>query len=141
MSEPATIKGRPDLFGPNRGKFGVTKAKRHPAYCYSNQNGQLLHKVAELELHWWEVTPGGGSLRRLTRPVGIIRTVCNQSFFYTKDRKGKEKSTLCELPKPDAVLCGRCHGTGPVFGKRGETLSVTKHEAKSRLGCIAEVTE
>lgn len=127
------IQGRPDFTDRN---FGVTRAKRHAKYVYSNLNGLLLHKIAHVQLRWYDA--GGDHLIRRETPHASITTICGQTFFGGKTRRGgKVRATMCELPKPDAVLCGRCHGEGPVFGK-DSTPGVTKQEAKTRLGCVVQ---
>jgi len=124
------IKGRPDF---ENHKFGVTRAKRHPKYVYSNIFGCLVHEITYVEFRWYNVGSGGSSLVRRAHPRISITTNCGQVFFYWS-QNGRPKSTMCELPNPDAVLCGRCQGKGPVFGKRGSG-DVTKSAAKVRLGC------
>jgi hypothetical protein len=133
--QPNIVEGRPDFVDR---KFGVTVAKRHAKYVYSNLNGLLLHKVNKVELHWYDARMD--HLVRRDVPHVSITTVCGQMFFGSSSRGGKalRRSTMCELPKPDAVLCGRCHGETPPFGKDGKP-PCTKGEAKVRLGCITEV--
>ena len=143
MSEPneATtdiiIKGRPDM---EDRQFGKTRAKRHPKYVYGTASGLLMHEVAYVELHWYDFGPGGHSLIRRDSPRITITTCCGQLFhaqprhWNRPNRDGKPRATICDVPNPDAVLCGRCRGEGPVFGKNG-TGNVTKREAKDRLGC------
>jgi hypothetical protein len=127
----AIVEGRPDF---ENHKFGVTRAKRHPKYVYGNAQGLLMHEIAYVEFRWYEVGPGGHSLIRLAHPKISVTTRCGQVFFY-RCQNGKPKSTMCEMPNPGAVLCGRCQGKGPVFGKNGSG-GVTKSAAKVRLGCI-----
>lgn len=127
------IEGRPDFEDHN---FGVTRAKRHPKYVYGTAFGSLLHKVAYIQMRWW--SPDYGRLVRRKAPRLLISTICGQTFFVGAMKNGKPRSTMCELPKPDAVLCGRCHGEGPTFGKNSNA-GVTKREAKARLGCVIAI--
>ena len=124
------IQGRPDFQNP---KFGVTRAKRHPKYVYGNVFGCLVHEIAYVEFRWYDCGAGGSCLIRRDHPWITITTNCGQVFFY-RSQNGKPKSTMCEIPNTDAILCGRCQGKGPVFPKSGK-WDVTKSEAKIRLGC------
>lgn len=124
------IQGRPDF---HNSKFGVTHAKRHPKYVYGPSLGLLVHEIAHVELHWYTVANHGHDLKRLTSPRITITTNCGQNFF-AQPKNGKPRSVVCEMPKAEAVLCGRCQGKGPIFPKRSSWL-VEKQEAKSRLGC------
>ena len=125
----AVIHGRPDF---HDHRFGVTEAKKHPAYVFSIRGVScLVHTVLRVELHWWRVTRDGHALVKLKRPVMIATTKCQQSFRL----KGKVSRT-CHLPSPDALLCGRCHGEAATFGKHGAaTKAGTKRqEAHVKLG-------
>lgn len=122
------IHGRPD-FGDS--KFGHTRAKKVPKYAYSPRRGCLVHKVLRIEMRWWDVGGDGEYLIRRDSPRMTIFTSCGQMMFLSKGR-----STTCAIPEPNAVLCGRCHGEGPIFGKNSKH-KVTKREASARLGCIA----
>jgi len=136
VSQEITIEGRPDFH--NHG-FGLTKAKKHPKYVHSKQ-GMLMHLIADIDLSWWSAQ--FDHLVRRKKPRMIIRTVCGHTFFVTKGAyKGERKvSEMCNLPKPNAVLCGRCHGTGAIWGKN-KKAEITKQEARARLGCVIEGVE
>lgn len=126
---PIYIDGRPDFPGYNR--FGITQAKKFPKYVYSaNKMGLLIHKIVNVELHWWEPCDGGKRLVRRRKPSMIAHTVCGQSKFLKPG-----KAHTCEIPRPDAVLCGRCHGEAPTFG-RIVPPKVSKQYARNHLGCI-----
>jgi hypothetical protein len=132
--EPIYTVGRPDFPGWNR--FGITEAKTFPKYVYSaNKMGFLMHKIAKVELHWWEACDGGERLVRRDKPRMIAHTVCGDSRFLEPGR-----AHTCCLPKPDAVLCGRCHGRPATFRGRKEN-EVSKQFAKDHLGCFIEVWE
>lgn len=130
---PIIVEGRPDLpgFGGDA-RFGITRAKSHAKYVYgTSSNACLLHKIMHVEMHWY--TPGGcgDHLVRLSSPWMGATSMCGQFFSI-----GGTKAKTCELPRPDTVLCGRCHGEGPIFGKNQEH-KITRRQAKDRLGCIA----
>lgn len=133
MSGQLIIQGRPDFEDHD---FGVTRPKRHAQYVYSNQNGALIHKVSHVSLSWYQAQ--SDHLVRLTTPNMTIRTICGQQFFGSKNRGGKQRLTMCAIPKPDAVLCGKCHGEEATFGKHGNA-PCDKRAATARLGCITEV--
>lgn len=124
------IQGRPDF---ENHTFGVTRAKRHPKYVYGNVFGCLVHEIAYVEFRWYDVGPGGHSLIRRAHPKISITTRCQQVFLL-RNSNGRPRSTMCEIPNPDAVLCGRCQSKGPIFGKNGSG-NTTKSAAKVRLGC------
>jgi hypothetical protein len=132
--EPIYTEGRPDFPGWNR--FGITKAKSFPPYVYSaNKMGMLIHRVAAVEVHWWEPCDGGERLVRRHRPSMIAITVCGQHKFLKPGR-----AHACILPRPDAVLCGKCHGQAATF--RGhEEHEVSKQYARDHLGCMVEVRD
>jgi hypothetical protein len=134
------IEGRPDF--EDRG-FGKTYLKRFPPYVYSLLGGMLVHKVLNVEAQWYQAArskarPGGTCLERLASPRLTIHTVCGYSFYAGREFKRK-RSQSCAVPKPGAVLCGRCHGTGPVFGKGLAVRETRREDARSRIGCAAEV--
>lgn len=113
--------------------FGVTTAKRHPAYVYSiNKNAALMHKVREVTIHHYAYV-GMSKMGRLKQPAMIAQAVCGVSRALLPTR-----SRTCHVPLPGAVLCGRCHGEGPRFGKRGTLTKagVTRAEAHVKLGCL-----
>lgn len=127
------LNGRPDLptwGGPST--FGRTRAKRHPKYVFSNI-GRLVHVVQYVELTWWTVGRGGGHLVRL-EPRRTMVTMCGMHFIS----HGRHGATLCAIPKPEAVMCGRCHGKPPTFG-RGRERTVDPRVARQNLGCVVEV--
>jgi hypothetical protein len=131
MDEPIYTVGRPDFRGWNR--FGITRAKSFPPYVYSaNKMGMLIHKIAGVELHWWEPCDRGERLVRRRRPRMIALTVCGDSKFLEPGR-----AHTCVLPNPDAVLCGRCYGKPATFRGRKEH-EVTKQYARDHLGCIVK---
>lgn len=114
---------------------GRTFATKHPAYVFSiNANAGLMHKIANVELHWY--TPrGNGVVTRKARPKMIAHTVCGMNFFLRP-----EKTRTCEVPNPDAILCGRCHGEVPSFSKKhgGKHANTNRAEAHVKLGCIVK---
>ena len=128
--EDKIIRGRPDFGNPG---FGHTEAKKSPKYVYSPRQGMLVHKVAKTSMAWYRVGPPGDHLIRLDSPRIVYFTICGQMCF-----PGKARSVTCAVPDPNAVLCGRCHGEGPVFPKN-RPWKVTKREAHDRLGCVAYV--
>lgn len=130
MADQIIVKGRPDF---QDHKFGVTRALKHPTYVFGNGAGLLVHKILYVELQWYDVGPPGDHLVRRNDPKISIHTCCGQVFFYG-ERRGKQPSTMCEMPRPEAILCGRCHGEGPIFGK-GKEWRVSKKDAKNALGC------
>jgi hypothetical protein len=123
------VEGRPDF---SIRDFGVTIAKRHPPYVYS-PIGALIHKVALVRMHWYDAK--GDYLERLQHPKLIIVTICHQHFFPKKH--GKPWAVMCELPRPNACLCGPCHGQLPTWG-RDSNPTVTRDEARRLLGCVDE---
>lgn len=139
------ITGRPDF---RDHRFGETIAKRHAEYVYSKLGGQLAHKIRQVRLRWW--VSHWDRMLRLVTPHVLIDTVCGLTFTG-KNSDGKQRAAICVLPKEGAVLCGRCHGTGSVFGDKAGVvltygqlepnppLTVTRKEAKARIGCTVEV--
>lgn len=128
----AVIHGRPD-FAHGAG-YGVTEATKHPPYVFGVRSGScLVHKVLRVECHWLRVSNSGHDLIRLKRPVMIAITNCQYHFRLTVNT-----SRTCQVPKPDALLCGRCHGEGATFGKRGPARNsgLTRQEAGVKLGCV-----
>lgn len=127
----APIHGRPDFA---QRRFGVTIATKHPPFVFGIRGVScLVHKILRVDLHWWRVSRGGDALVKLKRPVMIAHTCCAQSF-----RLEDRISRTCMVPKPDALLCGRCHGEGATFPKRGpaKQSGLTRQEAHVKLGCI-----
>lgn len=124
---PVIVNGRPD-FG-NR-SFGLTYLKKFPPYVYGTAgNACLVHKVLRVECRWYD--PEYDHLVRRDTPRMSIVTMCQQSFYLSGG------SVSCMLPKSDAVLCGRCHGTGPNF-RRG-LWSHERLAARGKLGCVLSV--
>lgn len=118
----------------NESTFGVTDAKRHPAYVYSiNKNSCLMHKVVRVELHWYALVDGGSKMGRLKQPAAIAHTACGCYRVLTP-----QKSRTCHVPLPDSVLCGRCHGEPATFGKHGKgtQAGLKRAEAHVKLGCV-----
>lgn len=110
-----------------------TLAKRTPKYIYgASGNSCLIHKVREVRMRWWECGPGGFYLVRRQSPRMYAECMCGMSF-----RVEAGVSVTCDLPRPDAVLCGRCHGDGVNF-PRGKNPKIPRNLAKVRLGCIAK---
>jgi len=118
-------------------EHAVTYAKRIPKYVHGGKNAALLHRVLKVRMRWWGYGPWGAYLVRLQSPILIAECVCGMSF-----RIENTSAKVCESPKPDAVLCGRCHGRGRNFPRDSEH-EVPMSLAKVRLGCVAsgEVSE
>lgn len=115
-------------------EFGVTKARRHPAYVYAiNRNAALMHRVAEVRLHWHAYIHGGSTLARLKQPAMIAETVCGYAFPLDPKR-----TRTCAVPEPEALLCGRCHGEPATFGKHGAGTKsgIKRAQAHVKLGCV-----
>lgn len=109
-----------------------TLAKRIPSYIHgTSRNCSLLHKVIRVEMRWWECGPGGEYLVRLQSPRLFAHCACGMYF-----RMDNTSSKVCESPKPDAVLCGMCHGQGRNF-PHGKEHKIPQRLAKVRLGCVA----
>ena len=118
----------------NERTFGVTTTKRHPAYVYSiNRNACLMHKVRDVEIQWYALVDGGHRMGRLKQPAMIAHTVCGCSRALTPDR-----TRTCHVPKPDSVLCGRCHGEPATFGKHGKgtKAGLRRAAAHVKLACV-----
>ena len=114
--------------------FGVATTKRHPAYVYSvNKNACLMHKIANVEIHFYALIGSGSQMGRLKQPAMIAHTVCGVSRALVPER-----SRTCTVPFPDAVLCGRCHGEPATFGKHGKgtKAGMKKESARVKLGCV-----
>ena len=141
MSESElTIDGRPD-FG--NWSFGHTKAKKHPKYVYSiSHNSCLVHKVAEIEMGWYEVAAGGHKLVRRKNPRVYAYTVCGMTKFISGIKAASKPSVLCAMPTPDAILCGRCEGTVATFGRiNRKNIKLTRKQAHFMLGCLSSPKE
>jgi hypothetical protein len=128
------IRGRPDF---SDRRFGITEAKKYPPYVFGIRGVScLVHKVLCVELHWWRCGGSRGEfLVKLKRPVMIAQTNCQQHF-----RLDPDIARTCRVPNPDALLCGRCHGEGATFGKRGPSKKegLTRQEAHVKLGCVVQ---
>jgi hypothetical protein len=118
----------------NERTFGVSSARRHPAYVYSiSGNACLMHKVRDVQIQWYALIAGGRKLGRLKQPAMIAHTVCGMSKALVPER-----TRTCHVPKPDSVLCGVCHGEPPTFGKHGKATKarMSRRVAHVKLGCI-----
>jgi hypothetical protein len=117
--------------------FGVTRAKSHPPFVFGIRGVScLVHRVAYVDLHWWRIGgPGGSSLVKLKKPLAIATCVCAQHFRLESDI-----CRTCRLPDPKALLCGRCHGEIPPFGRHGAATKagITRQEAHVKLGCAVQ---
>ena len=122
-----------------RFKFpGVTKLTRFPPYVFGTAGtATLVHKVEHAEIHWSDID---GKIQN--KPLIVsAKTVCGYSFLIEHHRSKRKRAEFCVLPNPDAVLCGRCHGTGVTFKERNKGPNgITIREAHQRLGCISEGT-
>lgn len=122
-----------DRHSVNERTFGVTQARTHPEFVFGIRGVScLVHKVRHVTIHWYAFA-GMNHLGRLKRPCMIAETMCAQSF-----RLNPEIARTCEIPSPDALLCGRCLGQGPTFPKRGRAYKsqLTRQEAHIKLGCV-----
>jgi hypothetical protein len=134
------IHGRPDMEDRN---FGCTQAKRHPRYVYSTDaNGCLVHLVRAVNFRWYDIGGTCGEyLVRRNSPTVNITTKCGQLFHvvkhYGKKRRDGAGAMMCELPNPDAVLCGRCQGDAASFRKTKDAYK-ERQSAKLKLGCMVE---
>lgn len=125
------IEGRPD-FGDRA--FGKSEAKDFPPYIFSVRGGSaLVHRVSNVQLHWYRVSGRGERLVRVNRPLMIAHTVCSMSF-----RVQGSNSRMCMIPNPEALLCGRCHGEPATFGKHGKGTrqKIRRAVAHVKLGCV-----
>lgn len=108
-----------------------TIAKKYPKYVHGRIGmAMLLHKIDFVALQWYDY--GWHEFIRLKHPSIVARSVCGNYYHLIAGRAG-----TCELPAPDAVLCGMCHGTGRIW-PRGKTPTITKRQAKDRLGCVVQ---
>ena len=105
-------------------------AKKHPKYVFGvGGNNALVHKIRCVRLRWWTVGPSGHYLVRLQSPRMFAECICGATKFIDSPR-----AKVCEMPAPDAVLCGRCMGTGTNF-PRGREHDIPIREARVRLWC------
>lgn len=127
LDESAAIIDRDSV---NERTFGVTRAKRHPAYVHGvNRNSCLMHKVAEVVIQHYALIDSGHRMGRLKQPAMMAKTVCGYTFSLTPER-----SRTCAVPLPDSVLCGRCHGKPATF-RRDAASTPDKKVARLKLGC------
>ncbi len=127
------IEGRPDF---QNHEFGVTYAKKFPLYIFSVRGpAAVVHKIAAVRLKWYRVGDRGECLIRLKQPTMTATLVCGGFRFLVG-----EATRTCHIPKPDAVLCGRCHGEVASFGKNGAAIKagITREVAKVKLGCMVK---
>ena len=96
----------------------------------TGRNNALIHTIRCVRLRWWTCGPGGHYLVRLNTPRMMAVTNCN-CWISIDGTKGK----MCELPKPDAVMCAACQGKGRNFPRHGEH-EVPLALARVRLGCV-----
>lgn len=136
MSE-TWVEGRPDF---RDHAFGITTMAKHPKYVYGvSHNSMLIHKVSRVEAHWYEARYD--RLLRLETPKLIAKTVCQQHFFIQMPHDRRHfTASFCEIPKPDAVLCGACYGKPRPFGKHGKP-PCSKELARVRLGCLTRARQ
>lgn len=134
MSEAPIVQGRPDFADHD---FGKTRLKKFAPYIYSRLGGMLVHKVLYVDAQWYKPINGGSDLQRLPSPRLTYVTNCGQWFYGGVDRP--KRAQTCRIPQEQAVLCGRCDGTGPVFGRGLHERMVTRADARKRLGCVAVV--
>jgi len=136
LLEESRIEGRPDLGNPG---FGITKLKKFPPYIYSKLGGMLVHRVLAVEAQWY--TPGGGGryLIRIQNPALTFETACGQRFYAGEGLRRSGRSQVCALPRRGAIRCGRCDGTGAIFGRGLKEKTVTRADARRRIGCAVEV--
>lgn len=118
-------------WGKEEREYQIVKS-RVPYIYGTSRNACLIHKINYVRLQWWKCGPRGDYLVRLQSPRMIAITNCQQ--WISMDGT---KAKTCALPRPDAVLCARCHGEGTNF-PHGRPHKVSKQLAKVRLGCIAE---
>ena len=107
-----------------------TVAPRKPYVYGTARNNALIHVIRCVRLRWWDTGPRGAYLVRLQSPRMMAITNCGQ-WISIDSAKGK----MCELPKPDAVVCKSCLGKGRNF-PRGEKHEVPLALAKVKLGCV-----
>lgn len=117
----------------NERTFGVTVARRHPAYVYSiHKNAGLMHKVRDVVIQHYAIV-SMDKLGRLKQPAMIAHTVCGMSKVLLA-----AKTRTCTVPEPGSLLCGTCHGEPATFGKRGAATKagIKRAEAHVALGCV-----
>lgn len=106
-------------------------AKKFLPYVHSvGPNAMLIHKVAAVKMCF-----------EGTKTTIIAETICGMSKIVAhRYSGGRMKAKMCEIPDPNAILCGSCHGELPTFSKRRK-VRIKKRWAKDHLGCkgIVEV--
>lgn len=121
-----------DIRAPRWGKeeceYQTAKANRQWVYG-SGKNNALMHKVLYLKLRWWVTGSGGRYLVRLSSPRIMTVTGCGRWMLLEPNH-----SHLCEMPRPNTVICAACEGRGRNFPK-GRKHEIPLAEAKIRLGC------
>ena len=136
MMDKLIIPGRPDLewYRSRQGKQPFyTKAKKFPKYVHGVRgNSALIHTIAYVDMDWCQVGGNGSYLIKLDSPIMHATAICGTHF-----RLSSKSGVTCEIPKPDAVMCGRCNGEMPPFSKRNPNRLDIK-AAKKELGCIVE---
>jgi hypothetical protein len=134
MSDVSTYSGiTAPRWGKEENERQIVRPKKQYVYG-TGRNNALLHKVDRLELRWWTCGPTGAYVVRLESPRIIAVTVCGQHRFIGARANGSRLDRLCSVPKPDTVLCGRCHGKGVNF-PHGRPHDIPLAIAKARLGC------
>jgi hypothetical protein len=136
MTGEVVIPGRPDLawYSSRQGKQPfMSRAKKFPKYVHGVcGNSALIHTIAYVNLRWYRLDSGGNNLILVNEPIMRATCICGTSF-----RLSAKSGVTCEIPKPDAVMCGRCNGQMPPFSKRNPNRLDIK-AAKKALGCIVE---
>lgn len=135
MTVRERTEGRPDFRDHN---FGRSLVKKFPPYVYSLLGGMLVHRLLRVEAWWYAPVGQGECLERLESPRLTIHAACGQ-VFYAGTGKRAGRSQACVRPKPGAIQCGRCAGTGPVFVRGSGDEHARRREARARIGCVAEV--
>lgn len=116
-------------WGPEEREYQTVKARK-PYVHGTGKNNALIHKIRCVRLRWWTCGSNGHYLVRLNTPRMLAVTNCGQ-WISIDSAQGK----MCELPKPDAVMCAACAGKGRNFPRR-EKHEVPLTLAKIRLGCM-----
>lgn len=132
MSTTVTYEGiTAPRFGAEENERQIIAPKK-PYVHGTGRNNALLHVINYVQLRWWTWEPNGDHLTRLNTPRMFAFTKCGAYF-----RIDSTKAKMCELPKPDAVVCKSCLKEGRNF-PRGKRHDVPLALAKVRLGCIEQ---
>lgn len=127
--------GRPDIGYGYDPDWGCTFAKKFKPYVHSvSSNATLIHKVDRVRIRWYA---GNYSyMQRLSVPSITAETVCGMSKLISSPHIGKNRmrAKMCEVPDPNAVLCGVCHGELPTFSRKRK-VRIKKRWAKDHLNC------